>query len=122
MGSRQEMMQALNVGGMAKADIGDHSGYELRCALPVVEPCRSTRAKAAEPASQFLASVWAIRNQKNRAVARHGCCVEPTNTFRSKTASDFIVGRNLPVFGKALIVPASGLALAGHRPTTLKVW
>ena len=103
-----------DVGGIAKPEIGDHSGYEFRCALLFVQPFRSTRAKAAEPASQYLASVWAIRNQKDRAVARQGRCVEPTVSFRSKTRSNFIMGGDLPIFGELLIVVASGLALTGQ--------
>jgi len=44
-------MQTLNVGEMAKPDIGDHSGYEFRCALLFVQPFRSTfkGRRAGEP-------------------------------------------------------------------------
>ena len=79
-----------------------------------VQPDRSTRVKTAEPTSQFPASVWTIRNQKDRAVARHGCCTGLAEGFQVENGSKFHIGRNLPIFGKVLIVAAASLALSGH--------
>jgi hypothetical protein len=59
---RQEVTQPLNVGGIAKADIGDHRSYGLRSSLLFVQPGYSTRVEAAQPTSQLPASVWTIRN------------------------------------------------------------
>jgi hypothetical protein len=62
------VLQALNVGAMTKADIGDYRCYRFRCVILFAQANRSARAKAAEPVSQVLASVRAIRNQKDLAV------------------------------------------------------
>jgi hypothetical protein len=67
-------MQALDVRGMAKADIGNNCCNGPGGADLFVQSDRPARETAAEPASQFLASVWTIRNEKDRAVAGHSCC------------------------------------------------
>ena len=108
------MAQPLDVCGMAKADIGDHRGRELRCGLGFVQPDHSTREKSAEPTSQFRASIRTIRNQKDGAVARHGCRTGSIDAFQVENGTNSIIGGNLPIFGKTLIVAASGFALAGH--------
>ena len=69
--------------------------------LLFVQPDRSTRVKAAEPVSQFPASVWTIRNQKDRAVAGHGCCTGLTDGFQVENGIKFHIGQELPIFGKA---------------------
>lgn len=74
----QEAAQAQNVGWMAEADIGDYCGHGPRSVLLFVKPDRSTPAKAAECMSQCPASVWAIRNQNDRSVARHGLAPDLT--------------------------------------------
>ena len=66
------MTKPLNVGGMAKGDIGDHRGRRRRSGRLFVQPDHSTRVTTAEPMSQFPAPVWTIRNQKDRAVTGHG--------------------------------------------------
>ena len=109
----QEAAQAQNVGWMAEADIGDYRGHGPRSALLLVKPDRSTRAKAAECMSQCPASVWTIRNQNDRAVAGHGLAPDYP-AFRSITGPHAMIGGNSPIFGKALIVAAAGLALSGY--------
>ena len=111
---QQQAAQAQNVGWMAEADIGDYRGHGPRSALLLVKPDRSTRAKAAECMSQCPASVWAIRNQNDRTVAGHSRCtgpIRPSGRQRDHTAT---IGGNSPIFGKALIVAAAGLALSGY--------
>jgi hypothetical protein len=99
---------------MAKADIGDHRGHGLRCGLGFVQSDHSAREKSAEPTSQFPASVRTIRNQKDCAVAGHRCCTGFTDGFQVENGTNSILGGNLPIFGKTLIVAASGLAPAAH--------
>jgi hypothetical protein len=59
-------------------------GNCLRSALFFVQPNCSTRTKATEPVSQFPASVGAIRNQNDRAVAGHINWVKPKTGCRSR--------------------------------------
>jgi hypothetical protein len=67
---------------MAKADIGNHRGHGFRSGLLFIQFDHSTRVTIAEPVSQFLASGWTIRNQKDRVVAGHGCCTGLAEGFQ----------------------------------------
>jgi hypothetical protein len=110
---RQEVTKPLNVGGMAKADIGDHRGHRIHGGL-FVESDHSARVKIAELMRQFPTSVGAFRNQKDRAVARHRSCPGLADGFQSKSEPNFTMGRNLPIFGEAMIAATFGFALTGH--------
>ena len=88
----QEGTQPLYVGGMAKVDIGDHHGHGRRGGPLFVQPDHSTRVMTAKPMSQFPASVWTIRNQKDRTVAGHGCCTGLADGIRVENGAKFHIG------------------------------
>jgi hypothetical protein len=93
-------MQALDVRGMAKADIGNNCCNGPGSADLFVQSDRPARETAAEPASQFLASVWTIRNEKDRAVAGHSCRAR-AGGLQLEKGSNSTMGGDLPIFSEA---------------------
>jgi hypothetical protein len=123
VGFRQEMTQPLNVGGIAKADVGDDRSYGVPSGLLVVQPDYSTRVMAADRrANSRLRSgrseIKRIARSLNIVAAQ-----DLPMAFRSRPEIISIMDRNLPIFGKSLIVTATGFAPTeqGFDATQLRI-